>query len=108
MTNTKILVIAGNFQQFKLWCEEHGVNPRYPNPFVYCSNTDVVRGLRFSNILYCGTGRERKDIDIDQIRATSMDEQDVLIKRLQFLIKRLEDDAEMLKTLKVMEEMEAQ
>ena len=67
MTNTKILVIAGNFQQFKLWCEEHGVNPRKPTPFVYYDSIYSISGCRFSNILYCGTGRERKDIDIDRV-----------------------------------------
>lgn len=38
----------------------------------------------------------------------AIDEQDIEIKRLQTLNKRLEDDAEMLKTLQVMREMEAQ
>jgi len=37
-----------------------------------------------------------------------IDKQDIEIKRLQSLNKHLEDDAEMLRTLKVMEEMEAQ
>lgn len=72
MQNIKILVIAGNFQQFKLWCEEHGINHMHPIPFVYYVNDELIRGYKFSDILYCGTGRERKDIDIDRVRATSM------------------------------------
>jgi hypothetical protein len=72
MQNIKILVIAGNFQQFKLWCEEHGVNYMHSTPFVYCSSANAVRGCKFSDILYCGTGKQRKDIDVDRIQATSM------------------------------------
>lgn len=72
MQNIKILVIAGNIKQFRLWCKEHDVDYKHSNPFVYCGQEESIRRYVFSGILYCGTGRQRTDVDIDRIRATSM------------------------------------
>jgi hypothetical protein len=65
----RILVLSGNYREFELWCREHNVNPKHPDPFVYYNDSNKIRGLRFSSVIRDGTWYNREDIDEDAIKS---------------------------------------
>ena len=64
----RILVLCGNYREFEYWCGIHGVNPKHPDPFVYYTEPDKIRGLRFSSVIRDGTWYNRDDIDENGIK----------------------------------------
>ncbi len=73
INSTKVLVIAGSIREFKSFVDtalyKHAQEGLYEGyEFIYCSNPNSMRGLRFDKVLYYGTGSNRDDIDINDIR----------------------------------------
>ncbi len=70
INSRKILIIAGNYQQFKLFCDETLADyERHNNlefegvEFIYYNESDSIRGNRFDDFIKCGNWWDRNDID---------------------------------------------
>lgn len=74
INSTKVLVIAGSFREFESFIDlalyknsQEGLYDGYE--FTYYSNEWSIRGERFDQCFYYGTGADRVDnIDINHIR----------------------------------------
>ncbi len=67
------LIIAGNYQEFKNFCDnrlhdfDNGDMRFSGDTFIYYSNDQSCRGIRFNDVYNYGTYFLRKDIDYDNI-----------------------------------------
>lgn len=73
--NKKLLVIAGNFNQFQKLCNylwekwQEGEAKEFDGCMLtYYSSEDSVRGQRFDDYILYGTWYSRKDVDMNRIR----------------------------------------
>lgn len=71
----KILVVAGNYQEFKNFCdgctddELNDPGKWEGTDFIYCSSFDTIRGMRFDDHYLVGTYNQRKDFRYDIIQS---------------------------------------
>lgn len=75
INRVKILVIAGSMKEFESFIEQalfkNSQEDIYDGfEFVYYSNTDSIRGMKFDKYLYYGTGAFRSDLDLFQIKSS--------------------------------------
>lgn len=74
INSQRVLVIAGSTREFESFINvalyknsQEGLYEGYE--FIYCNNTDSIRGMRFDSYLFYGTGIDRigKDINEDEL-----------------------------------------
>lgn len=73
INSKKVLVIAGSIREFDFFVDEVLYKNTQENmyegyEFVYYSNEDSIRGIRFDSFFFYGTGAERNDIDMTRIK----------------------------------------
>ncbi len=73
INNQRVLVIAGSQKEFDtfidLALELFENEGKYEGcEFVYYNRPDAIRGMRYDNYLYFGTGALRSDLDLSLIR----------------------------------------
>lgn len=75
INSTRVLVIAGSKTEFEAFVDfalylnsQMGCWDGYE--FVYYINEATVRGIKFDNYFYYGTGADRKDVNDELVRAS--------------------------------------
>lgn len=73
INSRKVLVIAGSIREFDTFCdlamELFEKEDKYEGcEFIYYNRPNSIRGMRFDNYLYFGTGALRSDLDLHTIK----------------------------------------
>lgn len=75
INSTRVLVIAGSRAEFEAFVDfalylNNRMGTWNGYEFVYYINEETVRGIRFDNYFYYGTGANRKDVNEELVRAS--------------------------------------